>query len=252
MRYSTQALALIILILFTVKGLCTPNPADEILRKARTQLDAKSDQAHVVLKIIESNGDVKAREMSLAILRTKEGFKSMIRMTSPAHVKDTALLAQMEDGQDQEWLYLPSSKQVRRIASGKKSAGILGSELSPEDLDPMAFKGSAITLEKQTPTEAQISLKPRSGATEYTKVVTTFSMPEALPRKTEYFKGAILEKTVAYSNYKAFDGKVLRAQNIDIKNLRKKRGTTIQFSKIAVNPPLVAKDFTPDALKSDW
>src|SRR5665213_1497365 len=56
------------------------NPADEILHKARLQLDAQSDQAHVALKITEPNGDVKSREMTLQILRTKEGFKSMVRM----------------------------------------------------------------------------------------------------------------------------------------------------------------------------
>jgi len=240
------------LILFTSclasVAFAAPNPADGILQKARTQLDAKSDQAHVSLKIIEPSGEVKERQMTLQILRTKEGFKSMIRMTSPADVKDTAVLAQMDDGHDQEWLYLPSSKQVRRITSGKKSAGILGSELSAEDLDPMAFKDGTVTLEKKTPAEASIALKPTSG--EYTKVVTTFSLPDSLPRKTEYYKGANLEKTVAYSDYKLYDGKIQRAQKIDIRNLSKKRGTTIEFSDVSVNPPLNSKDFTPEALKS--
>jgi uncharacterized protein len=232
-------------------GSAAIDPAADILHKARVQMDAKSDQAHVVLKIIEPNGDVKSREMSLQILRTKEGFKSMIRLTSPADVKDTAVLAQMEGGQDQEWLYLPSSKQVRRIASSKKSTGILGSELSPEDLDPMAFNGAALTLEKQDATSAQISINPRKGTSEYTKVITTFSLPDALPRKTEYCKGASLEKTVAYSDYKTY-GNIQRAQSIQIRNLKKNRGTDIEFSDITVNPHFVAKDFTPDALKSSW
>jgi hypothetical protein len=243
------------LFLFTFSAtpiFAAADPADEILKKARLQLDAKSDQAHVALKIIESNGDVKSREMTLQILRTKDGFKSVIRMTSPADVKDTAVLAQMEDGQDQEWLYLPSTKQVRRIASGKKSAGILGSELSAEDLDPMAFKGAGLKLETNTPTEAKISIQPRLGSSEYTKVITTFSLPDALPRVTEYFKGESLEKTVKYSDYKLFAGNIRRAQKIYIHNVKKNRGTTIEFTEISVNPPLLIKDFTPDALKANW
>ena len=117
-------------------------------------------------------------------------------MTAPADVKDTALLAEMQDGLDQEWLYLPSTKQVRRIASGKKSSGILGSELSVEDLDPAAFKDASLTLVKQTAEAAVIAVKPKKGTSEYSKILTTFSMPDGLPRKTEYFKGNDLEKTV--------------------------------------------------------
>ena len=229
-----------------------PVTANDILKKARAQLDSKSDQAHVALKIIEPNGDIKTREMSLQILRTKVGFKSMIRMTAPADVKDTALLAQVEDGRDQSWLYLPSSKQVRRIASSKKNSGILGSELSAEDLDPMAFANSSVKLEKQTDKMAVISVNPKKGTSDYTRVLTTFSLPDALPRKTQYYKGAALVKTVEYLNYKPYQGHVQRAGNIHIMNVQKKRGTNIEFSEIAVNPPLVAKDFTPEALKSNW
>jgi hypothetical protein len=253
MRYNGLKKSILIMFTIAVAGSrSSASTANDILKKARLQLDSKSDQAKVALKIIEPNGDVKSREMSLQILRTKEGFKSMIRMISPADVKDTALLAQMEDGKDQEWLYLPSSKQVRRIASNKKSSGILGSELSAEDLDPMAFTGAALNLDKQTETTAVISVKPKAGTTEYSKVVTTFSMPDALPRKTEYFKGEVLAKTVEYLNYKSCEGNIQRAQTIHIMNVVKKRGTDIDFSEISVNPQFAAKDFTPDALKSNW
>lgn len=227
-------------------------PAQDILEKARQRLESKGDQAHVVLKITESSGAVKAREMTLQILRTKDGFKSMIRMTQPADVKDTAVLAEVSGGEDREWLYLPSSRQVRRIASSKKSTGLLGSELSPEDLDPMALKQAGVSLIRQDQKSAQIALIPKKGTTDYAKVVTTFSMPEALPLKTEYYKGAKLAKTVEYQNYKLFPGGVYRAQNIHIVNLQKGRGTDIQFSEMSVNPPLMAKDFTPDALKENF
>lgn len=253
MQYVGKAGLVVLLFTLQIFGLSSfaNGNADEILKKARQQLDSKSDQARVALKIIEPNGDVKSREMTLQILRTKGGFKSMIRMISPADVKDTALLAQMEDGKDQEWLYLPSSKQVRRITASKKSSGILGSELAAEDLDPMAFTGAGVKLESQSSTNAVVSVTPKKGSSEYSKVLTSFSLPDALPRKTEYFKGAKLIKTVEYLNYKAF-GTVQRPQSIRIMNVVKKRGTNIDFSHISVNPKLAAKDFTPDALKESW
>src|SRR5207249_3050617 len=99
---------------------------------------------------------------------------------------------------------------------------------------------------------AQISVNPKAGTSEYTKVTTTFSLPDALPRKTEYYKGANLVKTVEYLNYKSYSGNIQRAQTIHIINVAKRRGTDIDFSEISVNPQLAAKDFTPDALKANW
>ena len=110
-------------------------------------------------------------------------------------------------------------------------------EVKPK-LDPQGYEGIAVT--------------PKAGSSEYTKVLTTFSLPDALPRKTQYFKGNELEKTVEYLDYKAISGKIYRAQNIHIQNVKKKRGTDIHFTDIAVNTPLMAKDFTPEALKSNW
>jgi len=242
----------VVLLAFMMNEKIFADDVHDFLEKAKTSLDAKTDQAHLKMTIKEPSGELKIREMNLQILRTKNGIKALVRLTAPADMKDTALLSTIEDGKDQEWLYIPSSKQVRRIASSKTSTGVLGSELKIEDLDPMAMKEAKVTLSKTDPQAPQITVTPAPNTSEYTQVVTTFSMPHYLPIKTEYFKGTTQQKTVTFLDYKIFANNIYRAQKIEIRNIQKNRGTDLDFTDIKVNVPLSAQKFTPSALKESW
>ena len=223
-----------------------------ILDKARIKLATKKNQAHILMKIIEVSGEVKTRELDLATMQMPNGFEALARMTAPADNKGTALLAVVEKGEQRQWIYLPSNKQVRRVASVNKSSGLLGSELSPEDLNPDALKGAEVKLIKKDDHGAVIQLTPATGTSEYSKVLTYFSFPENLPQKSEYFRGEVVEKTVEFLDYKVFESSIYRAQKIHIKNVAKGRGTDIELSNIKVNAKLSEKDFTPEALKENW
>lgn len=241
-----------ILLVLMVNEKIFADDVHDFLEKAKSSLDSKTDQAHLKMTIREASGEEKVREMTLQILRTKNGLKALVRMTAPADMKGTALLSEIADGKDQEWLYIPTSKQIRRIASSKTSTGILGSELKMEDLNPMAIKEAKVTLTHTDPQAPQIIVTPSPQTSEYTKIITTFSMPHYLPVTTEYFKGASKEKTVQFRDYKVYADHIYRAQKIEIKNLQKNRGTDLNLTDIKVNAPLSAQKFTPAGLKESW
>ncbi len=241
-----------ILSIFLIGGLARADETHDILDKARVKLASKKNQAHVLLKIIEPGGEIKVKEMNLQTLQTQDGFEALVRMTAPLDNKGTALLAVIDKGEQRQWIYLPSNKQVRRVASVNKSSGLLGSELSPEDLNPEALKGSSLKLLKKDATSALVQLTPAPGTSEYTSAQTTFSLPDCLPQKSEFYKGPVLQKTVEFQNYKSFENNIYRAQKIHIKNIIKNRGTDIELTNVKVNANLSEKDFTPEALKENW
>lgn len=245
----------IILLLICISSFTEMLWADDVhdfLEKVKTHLDSKTDQANIKMTITEPSGEKKVREMSLKVLRTPKGFKALARMSSPADMKGTAVLTIVEDGTDQEWLYIPTNKQVRRIASSKSSTGVLGSELRMEDLDPTAMKEAKTTLSQKDPQSPVLEVTPSANTSEYSKVLTTFSLPNYLPVKSEYYKNSKLEKTVEFSDYKTFYGNIYRAQKVKIQNVVKNRGTDLDFTDIKVNVPLAASQFTPTALKESW
>lgn len=230
----------------------SPARADEatdLLKQARANIESKSDQATVTLKIIEANGESKVRKLSLRTMRDGDAFHALARLLAPADIKGTALLAEIKDGSQNQWLYLPSSKQVRRIVSGKKSAGVLGSELSPDDLDAAAIQGAKVRLIKKDAKVAQLELLPAKGASEYSRVVLTFAMPKVLPVRTDYYVGKKARKTVEFKDYAVAGGKIYRARKIIVKNLANKRATEVELSDLKVNAALTADDFSVAALK---
>ncbi len=224
----------------------------EILENARRKLESKSDQAHVVLRIIETDGEKKTLEMNIQTLISRGGFRAIVRMTAPAGDKGTALLTIVHGAKTKQWLYLPASNQIRRIAVANKSAGVLGSELSPEDLNPAAITGAKAKLISQNAKMAEVQITPSKGSSIYSKADIYFSLPSYLPEKTDYYIGKNLQKIVQFENYKVFLGHIYRACYIKIWNVVKKRGTNVRLSHVIVNGNLTRRDFTPDALKNVW
>ncbi len=64
-----------------------------------------------------------------------DGDKSLTVFDRPRDVKGTALLSfTHKEGPDDQWLYLPALKRVKRIASDNKSGPFMGSEFAYEDI----------------------------------------------------------------------------------------------------------------------
>jgi predicted RND superfamily exporter protein len=246
----------VVVMFSAVSGLATmtlsqdarADEAADLLKAARGHLEAKSDVATVSLKIIEANGDTKTRKLTLKTLQDGSTFKALVRILEPADIKGTALLAEVKGGEESQWLYLPSSKQVRRVVSGKKSAGVLGSELSPEDLSAESLQGASAKLVKKDASKAIIDVKPKAGS-EYSKIELELSIPDDLPQTIQYYVGEKVKKRVEFKDYVALGPKVKRAKHIVVKNLENNRGTNVDLSDMKINIPSAQSEFNVEALK---
>ena len=64
-----------------------------------------------------------------------QGDKSLVIFDSPGDVRGTAFLSNTKKADsDDQWLYLPALKRVKRIASSNKAGPFMGSEFSYEDI----------------------------------------------------------------------------------------------------------------------
>ncbi len=222
--------------------------ANQILTKSQKQLDAKDDQAQVELKIIEKNGEEKIRKVDMKTYRGKT-FSVIAKIQSPPDVKGMGFLGQVKNGEESQWIYLPSSKQVRRVVTGKSKGGLLGSEISSEDLNTTAVKNAKTKLVKSEGSFYLIEVIPKKGTSSYSKVLSYISKESFLPAKAEYFTGKKMKKLVEFSDYKKI-GNIYRAQKISVKNLLNGRKTEVLFSDMRVNSGLSSSDFTQNSLKS--
>lgn len=233
----------------------TNNEAEVILKKAQGLLASKDDSALVSMKIIEASGSKKDRQLLIKRKYSVKKNQVLVKIQKPTDQKGAGILSVIEDGSEQQWLYLPGSKQVRRFVSKNKQEGVLGSELSPQDLDLNTAKGAKVSfLKKEKVGAVEVSLievKSASNETTYSKAVVWIDQKQTLPLRIEYYnsKNQVV-KQIDFQNYKSFNG-VFRAQLINIKNLENKRGTLLTLTNVKVNSGLSDDDFTQRALSKD-
>ncbi|MEK6554748.1 MAG: outer membrane lipoprotein-sorting protein, partial [Bdellovibrionota bacterium] len=231
-----------------VRAFATPHSVQDVLKEVQKRIEAKDDEAKVKMKIIEANGEIKERVMHIQTLNNGK-FHALVRLEAPADIKGMAFLAIVDKEDENQWLYIPSAKQVRRLVGTQKSAGVLGSELTMDDLNSTAIKTAKTRIIKEDGKEIQIEVVPRKGTSAYAKAITTISAKEFVPLKTEYFaKNGKLKKRVIFSKYKKVKG-FWRAHLIKVENLLNKRKTNLELSQVKVNNGFSEDDFSQTSLK---
>ena len=183
---------------------------------------------------------------------TEDGDKSLIIFNSPKDVKGTATLTYThKEGSDDQWLFLPSIKRVKRISSNNKSGPFVGSEFAYEDLSSQEVekykykfleeKDNLIILE-------QDPVDPKSG---YTRRVVSYNKDKGYRiEKIEFYdrKNSPL-KTLTYSGYELYKNKHWRAAKFVMNNLQTDKETTLEFSNYDFEANLSENDFSQAALK---
>jgi hypothetical protein len=94
--------------------------------------------SRAALKMVlrNSQGDESVRTLRIQTREEEgDGDKSLVVFDSPKDIKGTAFLSFTHAlVPDDQWLYLPALKRVKRIASANKSGPFVGSEFAYEDL----------------------------------------------------------------------------------------------------------------------
>lgn len=259
LKHSLAFTSVMFLLVFHPKLQAAPSnknlDVEAILKKSQSLLKSHDDQALVTMKIIEADGSVKERQLSIKRKFSQKKHMTLVKLKKPVDLKGTALLSVFENGSEDQWLYLPSTKQTRRVMGQNKKSGVLGSELTAEDLDVATIKGSKAKLVKEikcgSETCALIEVKSNANGTRYSKALFIISLKSFLPQRLEYYNANNKPiKRVDFENYIRL-GQVYRAQSIRVKNLVNKRGTDLILSQIKSNSGLSEDEFSQRALSKD-
>jgi outer membrane lipoprotein-sorting protein len=111
-----------------------------IMQKQRELHRAKDEEEALAVKIVDKRGAVKQRRLVRFTVTAPDGLsKVLVRFTAPRDIANTGLLIwEARDGDDDQWLYLPGVKKVKRIAASGKKNRFLGTDFAFEDLRPEA------------------------------------------------------------------------------------------------------------------
>jgi outer membrane lipoprotein-sorting protein len=231
------------------------------------QIAARSDRSDVGfgdtvvdLKMVLRNatGKETIRELSLKTLeKSNEGVgdKSLIIFESPLDISGTALLSHAKILKaDDQWLYMPGLKRVKRISSKNKSGPFVGSEFAFEDFTGQElnkynyrFLRSESCGELNCDVIERYPLYENSG---YAKQVGWIDQVDYQVRKIEFYnrRGDLL-KTLKLNQYRQYGKKYWRPHQLEMVNHMTKKSTDLIYSEFKFDNGIDKRDFENNVLK---
>jgi len=246
---------LLLLLLITLTSLFAITNEELAQKSEAVTRGYKDSVANMQMTLINAAGQKKVRTMKMKVLEGDHEDKSLMEFLTPADVRGTKFLSyEHVNKDDDQWLYLPALKRVKRIASRNKSGSFMGSEFSYEDLS--AFNAKKYSYEgdaKEGTLDGKPvyigESKPISKYSGYTKLITYVDKDTFLIQKTEYYdRKKELLKIATFSEYKNYDG-VYRIGKIVMKNVQNDKTTILVWSDEKINTGLKSKDFHKRYLK---
>ncbi len=224
----------------------------EIAQKADLA-DQGFESSSVKLTMVLTNrqGQESTRYLESKTLElTTDGDKSLVVFNSPKDVQGTATMTfTHKEGPDDQWLYLPALKRVKRISSSNKSGPFVGSEFAFEDLSSQEVEKYTYKYIEEKDGNHIVERYPVDPKSGYTKQIVYWNTENYRIEKTEFFdrRGALL-KTLNYADYQLYLDKHWRASELNMENHQSNKKTKLIFENYAFKIGLTDKDFTQNSL----
>jgi outer membrane lipoprotein-sorting protein len=213
-------------------------------------------QAELKMILRNKQGDESTRKISNKTLEVDgDGDKSLVIFKEPRDVKGTAFLSfTHKSGPDDQWLYLPALKRVKRIASDNKSGPFMGSEFAYEDISSQEVEKYTYKYIKDDKINGMdcylVERYPVDKNSGYTRQEVWYDKEHYRPMKVVFYdrKNSKL-KTLNYENYKQYLNKYWRAEKLLMVNHQTGKSTDLIFSDYKFASGFSDSDFNKNSLK---
>ncbi len=218
-----------------------------------------NSQVDLTMVLRNQRGETSIRHLrSFTLEDTEDGDRSLIIFDSPADVAGSKFLSfSHKQGDDDQWLFLPALKRVKRISSSNKGGSFMGSEFSYEDmtspvLEKFDYKYLRDDIYKGRPVFV-VERYPKDKHSHYSKHVMWIDQKHYIFWKVEYFnRRGDHTKTQTYSKYKRYLGRFWRPGKTVMVNHITKKATALLWKNYQFRNPDINSDmFSPQRLAQD-
>ena len=203
-----------------------------------------------------SQGAESTREIRGKALEVEgDGDKSLTIFDTPRDVKGTAFLSFTHTLKaDEQWLYLPALKRVKRISSSNKSGPFMGSEFSYEDISSQEVEKYKYKFIKDDKINGRdvfvIERIPQYKKSGYTKQIAWIDKEMYQPLKIEFYdRKKSLLKTLTQHDYKQYLNKYWRPDRLEMVNHQTGKSTTFLWTSYKFKNGFSKRDFDRNSLK---
>jgi len=257
MKRLTLMLYLLTLLPFNASALTPEERGLEIAKTADARDTGWQDQISSLEMVLRnSSGQETVRKNRMRALEVSgDGDKSLIIFDSPADIKGTAFLSHTHAvTADDQWLFLPALKRVKRVSSANKSGPFMGSEFAYEDISSQEldkYRYNYLRDEAVNGNDAFIIERfPQYENSGYTRQVVWIDKQMYQPVKIEFYdrKNSLL-KTLTYHGYQQYLEKFWRPQRMEMQNHQTGKSTSLVWHDYKFQSGLTERDFDQNSLK---
>lgn len=217
----------------------------------------KDTVAEIKMVLINKKNSASERSMKISVLEgpKESADMSLIVFQSPKDQKGTALLTHQKiDRDDDQWLYLPALKRVKKISSSKKSGPFVGSEFSFEDVGGQIVEDYTYKFLRQESCEGKtcfvVESYPKDKHSGYTRIVNWIDTQHYRTLKSDFYdrKNSHL-KTLKAKGYQLYKDTFWRADELHMDNHQTGRKTILKQVSISFDNGMSKADFNKNSLK---
>ncbi len=223
----------------------------DIINKAYNIPTGEDQTSDLTMTLINKSGNERVRKIKQFTKDFGSVEKSIMFFTAPADVKNTSFMNWSYDDpskSDDQWIYLPALKKVKRISSESKSDYFMGSDFTYDDLGDRKLDDDTHKLLREETIDGVdyyvVESIPKDEDYMYSKTVTWIRKDNFIGLKKEFYdEDGELLKILKIKKFKDISG-FLVITNSEMENVQKNHRTTMKLENIRINTGIPASKFT--------
>jgi outer membrane lipoprotein-sorting protein len=214
------------------------------------------EQWQLTMTLINAHGDAITRQLAGKVKEVaSDGDKTVLTFVSPRDVRGTRLLTwSRRKSDDDQWLYMPSFRQVKRLNASNRTGSFMGSEFAYEDfnspeverysyryLETGKVAGRAVWVIEQYPAR-------KSG---YSKLIVWYDQQFMNPLRIDYYdhKSRLL-KVSHFKEYRRH-GRYWRPRSVHMINKQTGKKTVLAWSQRTIGARMPDEEFAKEYLDEE-
>ncbi len=228
----------------------------EVIRKVYDRPTGDDMTANLTMIIENSRGNQRVREIKQYIKDFGDVEKKIMFFLAPADVKNTSFMNWSYDDaskNDDQWIYLPALKKVKRISSDSRSDYFMGSDFTYDDLGDRHPDEDIHKILREEVVDGVdtyvVESIPKDEDYMYSRTVTWVVKDSWVGLKKEFYdEDGDLLKILTVKEQKTF-GDVIVLTNVKMENVQKNQFTVMELNNVEINTEIPDNIFTERIMK---
>jgi len=246
----SATLAIIIATTINIQARAQKLTGRDIVEKTYNLPTGKDRTSILTMTLINSNGSTRVRKIKQFTKDFGSVEKSIMFFISPADVKNTSFMnwSYDSDKADDQWIYLPALKKVKRISSDSKSDYFMGSDFTYDDLGDRKLDADVHKLLREEKVNGVdcyvVESTPKDEDYMYSKTITWIRKDNFVGAKREFYdEDGELLKTLSIKEVKNISG-IWVITHSEMHNVQKDHMTIMELTDVKINTGVSPSMFT--------